>query len=87
MRLLLVLLALLSGLSLSDVAVATSRAEVVGAAACSASTLAAQPHKVCSGLVKAEKLARQDGSALVGPLPQPVHVYDCTIRIPDRPLE
>jgi len=86
MRLLLVLLALLSGLSLSEVAVASSRAEVAGVA--SAATVAVtQEHKPCTGDSKVQQPTVQTKLAGATPLPRPAHVRACSIRIPDRPRE
>jgi hypothetical protein len=86
MRLLLVLLALLSGLSLSDVAVAASRAEVVGAATGSTVVVAAE-HKACKGERVVEKPTTGTRLASAEPLPRVTHVRACTIRIPDRARE
>ena len=86
MRFLLVLLALLSGLSLSEVAVASSRAEVAGVAA-SATLAAPQEHKACTGDIKVQKPTGQTKLASAEPLPQLTHIRACKIRIPDRPRE
>jgi hypothetical protein len=86
MRLLLVLLALLSGLSLPEVAVASSRAEVVRAA--SGTVHVAKPeHKACTGDIKAQKPIGQTKLANAEPLPRPAHIRACSISIPDRPRE
>lgn len=86
MRLLLVLLALLSGLSLSEVAVASSRAEVAGVAA-AARLAAPQEHKACIGGIKAARPTGQTRLTLAAPLPAPAHIRACSISIPDRPRE
>jgi hypothetical protein len=86
MRLLLVLLALLSGLSLSEVAVASSRAEVAGVAF--AVTLATpQEHKAFVGGMKAQRPTGQTRLALAAPLPRQAYIRACSISIPDRPRE
>lgn len=86
MRLLLVLLALLSGLSLSGVAVASSRAEVVSAASGSV-LLAKQEQKACTGDIKPQTPTGQTRLAQALPLPKPAHIRACKIRLPDRPRE
>lgn len=86
MRLLLVLLALLSGLSLSEVAVASSRAEVVGAASGTV-LVAKQDHKACTGDLKVQRPTRQTRLARSEPLPRQTHIRACSISIPDRPRE
>ncbi len=86
MRFLLVLLALLSGLSLSGVAVASSRAEVVSAAS-GAVLVAKQEQKACTGDIKAQKPTGQTRLAGAAPLPRPAHIRVCPIRLPDRPRE
>jgi hypothetical protein len=86
MRFLLVLLALLSGLSLPEVAVASSRAEVVGMASGSAQ-VAQQEHKACAGDIKAQKPTSYTRLARAAPLLRPAHVRACSITIPDRPRE
>ena len=87
MRFLLVLLALLSGLSLSDVSVAAARAEIVGAASSAAAATVAPAQKACKGDIKAQKPTARTRLAQAEPLPQPAHIRACTIRIPDRPRE
>jgi hypothetical protein len=87
MRLLLVLLALLSGLSLSDVSVAAARAEVVGAASGAATATVAPVQKACKGEIAVQKPTGQTKLAQVQPLPQLTHIRACKIRIPDRPRE
>lgn len=87
MRLLLVLLALLSGLSLSDVSVAASRAQVVGTASGTAIATIAPTQKACKGDVKIQQPTVQTKLARAEPLPQLTHIRACKIRIPDRPRE
>jgi hypothetical protein len=86
MRLILVLLALLSGLSLSEVAVAASHAEVAGVAS-SATVAVSQEHKACAGDIKVQRPTAQTKLAQAKPLPQLAHIRACSIRIPDRPRE
>jgi len=86
MRLILVLLALLSGLSLSEVAVASSHAHVAGVAS-SAAVAVPQEHKACTGDIKVQKPTGQTKLASAEPLPQLTHIRACKIRIPDRPRE
>ena len=86
MRLVLALLALLSGLSLCDVAVASSQAELVGAASRPVH-VTRQEQKACTGDIKIQLPTRQTKLARAEPLPRPAHIRACTIRIPDRPRE
>ena len=86
MRLLLALLALLYGVPLSEVAVAASRAEVVGTAA-GASVAAAKDQKPCNGDRPATRPTGQTRLADAAPLPRPAHVRACAIRLPDRARE
>jgi hypothetical protein len=87
MRILLVLLAFLSGLSLSDVGMAASRAQVVGSASSAPAAADAPAHKACTGQAAVQKPTGQTKLARVEALPKPAHINACTIRIPDRPRE
>ncbi len=86
MRLLLVLLALLSGLSLAEVTASSARAEVVGAAS-GAVMAASQAQQAHVSLAKAQRptCARR----LVRTIVLPVAAFARTISIVicDRPLE
>lgn len=86
MRLLLVLLALISGLSLSDVGHAASRTEVVGAAARTPGPLAQAP-AACRGEAKVARPTDRTRLANALPLPPVTRVRGCAIRLPDRPRE
>jgi hypothetical protein len=86
MRLVLALLALLSGFSLCNVAVASSQAELVGAASRPVH-VTRQEQKACTGDVKIQLPIRQTKLARAERLPQLAHIRGCTIRIPDRPRE
>lgn len=86
MRLLLVFLALLSGLSLSDVAVASSRAEVVGSA--SGTVLVARHEaKSSASLAKPHHPSGETRAAPAGLLAIPAPIHAISITIPDRPRE
>ncbi|MCW1384838.1 hypothetical protein OLX02_18635 [Novosphingobium sp. KCTC 2891] len=89
MRLLLVLLAMLTGLSLPDVAVATSRAEVAGVGvSASAATQAAARRTVCPVRAKAappRKFAALQRKPIW--LPTAALVENCGVRITDRARE
>lgn len=86
MRLLLVLLALLSGLSLSEVGATSARSEVVGAAA-GTLLVASQERKVEVGLAKAQRPACEQRTVRTVVLPVLAVVRAISISIWDRPLE
>lgn len=86
MRLLLVLLALLSGLSLTEVTASSARAEVVGAA--SGVVLAASHQAAAS--VRLAKVQRPSGEARLAPaqaVAAPAPIRAISIAISDRPRE
>ncbi|WP_298194150.1 hypothetical protein [Novosphingobium sp.] len=86
MRLLLVLLALLSGLSLSEVGAMSARSEVIGAAA--GTVLVASPQRTAAvGLAKAQRPACEQRSVRTVVLPALAFIRAISIRIWDRPLE
>jgi hypothetical protein len=86
MRLLFVLLALISGLSLSEVTASAARAEVVGAAS-GTMLVASQERKASTGLAKTQRPTSQTRIARVMPLPAAAPVRAISISIPDRPRE
>ncbi len=86
MRLLLVLLALLSGLSLSEVTASAARAEVVGTAS-GAVLVARAEHQVSTGQVKARRPSGETRLAMSVPLPVPAFIRATSISIWDRPRE
>jgi len=86
MRLLLVLLAMLSGLSLSNVAVATSRAEVADmGSAVSTTAVSAQQREACvTGGTVARRTAPVERRKRLW-LPLPAFVSACSVVLTDRP--
>ncbi|MBX9662960.1 hypothetical protein [Novosphingobium sp.] len=86
MRLLLVLLALLSGLSLSEVAATSARSEMIGAAA-GTLLVASQERKAEVGLAKAQRPACEQRPVRTIVLPVLAFIRAITISIWDRPLE
>ncbi|MBX9885306.1 MAG: hypothetical protein K2X68_10075 [Novosphingobium sp.] len=86
MRLLLVLLALLSGLSLSEVGASPARAEVIGAAA-GTLLVASQEHKTEAALAKAQRPACTRRLIRTITLPEIALARVISISICDRPLE
>jgi len=86
MRLLLVLLALLSGLSLSEVGVSSAPSEVIGAAAGTLLT-ASQERKAEAGVVKAQRPVCEQRTFRTVVIPVLAFVQAISISIWDRPLE
>jgi len=86
MRLLLVLLALLSGLSLTEVSASAARAQVVGSATGTV-IVAAQERKAGAAPAQVRRPAGEARLALVQPLPASAPVRILGISIPDRPRE
>lgn len=86
MRLLLVLLALLSGLSLSEVGATSARAQVVGAAA-GAVLVASEERKAEVGFAKAQRPACEQRAIRTVVLPVLAFIPAISISIWDRPLE
>lgn len=86
MRLLLVLLALLSGLSLSEVGATSARAEVIGAAA-GTMLVASQQPKAAIGLAKAQRPACKMRTIRTVVIPVVAFVRAISICIWDRPRE
>ncbi|WP_421838169.1 hypothetical protein [Novosphingobium sp.] len=86
MRLLLVLLALLSGLSLSEVGFSSARSEVVGAAAGTV-FVASQERKAETGLSKAQRPACEQRTIRTVVLPVLAFIHAISISIWDRPRE
>jgi hypothetical protein len=86
MRLLLVLLALLSGLSLAEVGVISTRSEVVGAAA--GTVLVASPERKADvSLAKTQRPACQERTIRTVVIPVLAFVRAISISIWDRPRE
>lgn len=86
MRLLLVLLALLSGLSLSEVGASAARSEVIGAAAGTVLVASAE-RKVGVGLAKAQRPACEPRTIRTVVLPALAFIHAISISIWDRPRE
>ncbi len=86
MRLLLVLLALLSGLSLSEVGASPARAEVIGAAAVTL-LVASQERKAEAGLAKTQRPTCARRLVRTITLPEIALARAISIVICDRPLE
>jgi hypothetical protein len=86
MRLLLVLLALLSGLSLTEVSASSAHAEVVGAAS-AAVLVASQERAEDQGFVKAQRPDGKIGRVRAQTLPASAPVRTISISISDRPRE
>lgn len=86
MRLLLVLLALLSGLSLSEVGASSARSEVIGAAA-GTLLVASQERKSEAGLAKAQRPACEQRTVRTFVLPALAFIHAISISIWDRPRE
>lgn len=86
MRLLLVLLALLSGLSLAEVTASSARSELVGAAA--GTLLAAgQERKAEAGVAKAQRPACAHRTIRTVVIPVLAFAHAISISIWDRPRE
>ena len=86
MRLLLVLLALLSGLSLAEVGAMSARSEVVGATA-GTLLVASQEHKTEVGLAKAQRPACVQRTVRTVVIPVLAFIQAISISIWDRPRE
>jgi len=86
MRLLLVLLALLSGLSLTDLSASSAHAEVVGAAS-GAVLVASQERAAEVGFVKAQRPGGKIGRVRVPSRPASAPARTISISLSDRPLE
>lgn len=86
MRLLLVLLALLSGLSLSEVGFSSARSEVVGAAA-GTLLVASQERKAEAGVVKTQRPSCEQRTIRTMVIPVLAFVQAISISIWDRPRE